>query len=408
MGAMVEGLGRHGYEKVTVAELVALAGVSNRDFYRLFSSKEECFLATFEEILKRTTLEVRHGYRQGASVRERMLSAVSAFAELITANQAVARVALVDALSLGTAPVALREGVEEEFAELARHSFAEAPELGEFSDVAIRGMIGGARRVVYEGLRSGQPKHYREHAQVLFDWALGYGGHKGKHVLEESVFVPVEPGSIPLAVGARGTEVPWWREPPSSALSKATLTVRERIVRAAAQVAASRGYASLSVPAITAVAGTSNQTFYREFKDKREAFLEAFDGLAERALGRAVASAFGEPRPWPEPIGAVLTELLAFIGRNPSFARIAFFELAAAGPEGLDRAEQATRPFTALLSPEALPDEIEPLPEVVTEAIGGGVWVVIEQEVAHGRAESLPKLAQELTDFVLVPFGIQA
>src|SRR5450432_3235116 len=89
MGAMVEGLGRHGYEKVTVAELVALAGVSNRDFYRLFSSKEECFLATFEEILKRTTLEVRHGYRQGACVRERMLSAVSAFAELITANQAV-------------------------------------------------------------------------------------------------------------------------------------------------------------------------------------------------------------------------------------------------------------------------------------------------------------------------------
>jgi AcrR family transcriptional regulator len=63
------------------------------------------------------------------------------------------------------------------------------------------------------------------------------------------------------------------------------------------------GYASLSMPAIAAEAGTSNETFYREFAGKDEAFLAAFDALAGRALRRAVPAFEGE-REWPEAVGA--------------------------------------------------------------------------------------------------------
>ena len=50
------------------------------------------------------------------------------------------------------------------------------------------------------------------------------------------------------------------------------------------------GYETLSIPAISAAAGVSNQTFYDHFAGKQEAFLAGFDLLAEDAL-RVVAGA---------------------------------------------------------------------------------------------------------------------
>ncbi len=44
------------------------------------------------------------------------------------------------------------------------------------------------------------------------------------------------------------------------------------------------------------------------------------------------------------------------------------------------------------------------VPAVVGEAIIGGLWNVIQREVAHGRAAQLPELAEELTYIALTPF----
>jgi hypothetical protein len=41
---------------------------------------------------------------------------------------------------------------------------------------------------------------------------------------------------------------------------------------------------------------------------------------------------------------------------------------------------------------------------VVGEAIIGGIWNVLQNEVGHGRAERLPELAPELTYIALTPF----
>ncbi|HXV04343.1 MAG TPA: hypothetical protein VFP23_00355 [Solirubrobacterales bacterium] len=120
---------------------------------------------------------------------------------------------------------------------------------------------------------------------------------------------------------------------------------------------------------------TSNRTFYAEFKDKWEAFLAAFDALAERALRRA-GGAFAGQRRWSGAVGAAIFALLSFLAADPLFARLAFFELAAAGPAGLDHADRAAQSFIAILSPAALPAGVEPVPEVVVEAIGAasGRW----------------------------------
>ena len=49
---MVRAVAADGYDAVTVRLLIALAGVSRRSFYEQFAGKQECFLATFDEIAK--------------------------------------------------------------------------------------------------------------------------------------------------------------------------------------------------------------------------------------------------------------------------------------------------------------------------------------------------------------------
>ena len=61
--------------------------------------------------------------------------------------------------------------------------------------------------------------------------------------------------------------------------------------------------------------------------------------------------------------------------------------------------------FTAFLEPDLAPSGIEgPVSQVVLKAIGGGVWGVIQHEIAHGRSDSLPQMAPELTRIALAPF----
>ena len=50
-GAMVEAVARHGFADTTLRELVSLAGVSKSTFYEHFESKQDCFLATFDDIV---------------------------------------------------------------------------------------------------------------------------------------------------------------------------------------------------------------------------------------------------------------------------------------------------------------------------------------------------------------------
>lgn len=46
------------------------------------------------------------------------------------------------------------------------------------------------------------------------------------------------------------------------------------------------------------------------------------------------------------------------------------------------------------------------LPGVVVEAICGGVFVVLQREVATGRAEVLPELLPEIAFIALTPLGV--
>lgn len=392
MGAMVEAVRRHGYAETTITELVALAGVSKSAFYESFESKEACFVATFEEIVEQASERIGAAYRSRQGLRERLGAGLEAFVEIIASEPTAARLVLVDSLALGAAGVGCREQAAERFETMLAQSFAQEPQRGALSELQLRAIVAGIRRVAYRCLRDGELERLREGVPSLAEWALGYPGGAA------DVAVPSAP--------AAEVEGPGWEEPPSSPRARAELSQRERIMRAAAQLAAEGGYGSLGIPAISARAGTSNETLYGEFGSKQEAFLAAEAALSERALGVG-AAAFATRESWAEGVACGLGALLAHIATEPIYARLAFFELPASGPDGLEHSDRTTEAFIAFLRPEAFGASTpRQVPEVVAEAIGGAIWAAIQHELAGGQAEALPELAPQLAAIALAPFGV--
>jgi AcrR family transcriptional regulator len=184
-----------------------------------------------------------------------------------------------------------------------------------------------------------------------------------------------------------------------------TLTQRERIVRATARLVAAHGFAALNIPAISAAAGVSNQTFYEYFEGKQDAFLAAFEEVADDALAVG-ARAFGAAQGEPDAVGAGLRALLEYVAAHADFARLAFFELPTAGPAALDRADSSLEKFTAFLEPGVIPAAIGgSISATIREATASGVWAVIQHEIVEGRREELPRLAPEITAIALVAFN---
>jgi AcrR family transcriptional regulator len=398
---MVEAVARHGYAGTTVRELVALAGVSKSTFYEHFESKQDCFLATLDTIIEESARRVGAAYRQPEDFRGKMVAALQAFMELVVEEPAAASLAAVESLTLGSAGVAHRERSSEAFELIARQTFDSLPSEQHISEITIRAIVNGLSGIVYRRLRSGQADQLPEMVEMLVDWSLTYQ-QPDNEAVKRAVAVAAQPR--PASDAAAGEdEKPDWDEPPDSALSRNTLSQRERIVRAAARVVVERGYEALSIPAISAAAGTSNQTFYEHFASKREAFLEAFEILAGEALATALA-AFRASGDDPGAIGAGLRALTEHIARSQMFARLAFFEIPAAGPTALDRADEILDMITSFLEPDLAPAGIgSPPPKAVLEAIGMGIWSVIQREIAQGRGDSLPDLAPELTRIAMAP-----
>jgi AcrR family transcriptional regulator len=99
-----------GYARTTTGAIVARAGVSRVTFHRLFSNRQECFLAAFDRALKRCAERV-DSTPQAPDCSERLrrvLLSLLRFAEL---QPGMARLLLVDSAAAGPLVLARREEV---------------------------------------------------------------------------------------------------------------------------------------------------------------------------------------------------------------------------------------------------------------------------------------------------------
>ena len=101
LAAMAEVASELGAGSVTVAHVVARAGVSRRTFYDLFSDREECFLAAFEEAVGRVGERVVGAYQAPGAWRERTRAALWALLVFLDEEPSAARLCVVESLAAG-------------------------------------------------------------------------------------------------------------------------------------------------------------------------------------------------------------------------------------------------------------------------------------------------------------------
>lgn len=174
-----------------------------------------------------------------------------------------------------------------------------------------------------------------------------------------------------------------------------------------AQTVSQRGYATTSVADVLKVARISRRTFYEQFIDKEDCFLAAFDEIAALCTERVTAAYRSEPD-WEDGLARAYEELLAILAAEPSFAHLAIVEVLAAGPRALTRRDDLLRGFASFVEQlREQADDTAPPPELVAQAIGGGIYELIYSRIVREETAALPRLVDELLHFTFMLLGVE-
>ena len=186
------------------------------------------------------------------------------------------------------------------------------------------------------------------------------------------------------------------------ARSAADASTRDRLLAAAMEVFATRGYHGAAVDDIVAASGTSKGAFYHYFPSKQGIFLTLLDQLAEM-VETTVEAAIGREQGALAKVEAALRVVLEVVSSQRDLARILLIEAAALGPAFEQSRLGIHRQFAALIRRHldraveegAIPQQDTQIPAT---AWIGAINEVITQHLAAGDdlMTSLPSLRSML------------
>jgi AcrR family transcriptional regulator len=147
-----------GMGAATVADVIAHAGVSRRTFYEQFDRLEDCFVAAYEDGMRRLFAAIREALRAhpGADWRERTRIAIATYLRALAAMPEATRAFTLETLGAGAAAQAQRRRVLAEWVGhwqvlLALRAKAEPGSPG-LPEAVLVGLVGGLEEMVREQL----------------------------------------------------------------------------------------------------------------------------------------------------------------------------------------------------------------------------------------------------------------
>jgi AcrR family transcriptional regulator len=337
-GAMVAVCAEKGYVGASIAEVIALAGVSRRDFYKHFADKEACFLATLDEILSATgRATARRLKREGPEQQLDRSGAFAALVDLVVAQPAAGRLCLVESYAAGPAATRRIDATMDVLAGLLSESLAERHGRPMPTEMT-RAMGGGLRKMLHTRLHRGREAELVPAVPQLLELLRSY-----------------EPPPRPLRTGTRRrAAAPTKRDP-----AVYTDDPAERIIAATLRQVDAQGYQSTTIAEIAEDAQISLSTFYAHFESKAEALDAALYSRRARLIGIA-QPAYQRARTWPESIRALTRATYGALAAEPEFARVLTADVLAAGQEAVERLdlaiESAQWPFSERSKIPATPE----------------------------------------------------
>jgi AcrR family transcriptional regulator len=410
--AMIEAIGENGYHTTRVADVTERAGVSSRTFYEVFSNKEECFLATYDQISAAVIRRLEQAYRDADGWPGSAEAAIRALFEAAIENPAAARLSLLEINAVGPAGIQRREASIAHYQDFIRDALRLEPGQEPLPDAVLKAVIGGLIRVLHDRVLRGQRTKMLALVPDLVTWATSY--HPSPPLaaaeLRDDGAEPASaleggraPGTLaphPHISGRRGLP----RGDQNISRSFVVHSQRERILDAVANLTAAEGYAELKVEDIAERAAVSLKAFYEHFADKEDAFLVAYEVGHAKGLAIVERAYFAESD-WRLGVRAGIAALLEFLASEPAFAHIALIDAMIATPLTAERSNVGVGSFARMLVPgktEAPGQSARP--PVTIEAIAGGVFELCLHHTLEQTIHHVPQLTVSATYVALAPF----
>jgi AcrR family transcriptional regulator len=402
--AMVELTAAKGYPAVRISDLARIAHVSPPTLYDLYSDKEQLFLGAYEDLTRRAARTILGAYATAGEPRRRLNAAMHAFAELAASDPPGVSLLVLGAFGAGTNVLQRRQRSLEAL-EAGIHSTRDEDGPPDPGDLTVKAILGGIREVTATRLRDGRHGELPGLAPTLSGWAGCYPTRLPSGLAAPPPRSEDHAGGRAISARAQRAEgrLPSGRS--DLARKEIVKSQRERIVDATAAIVAEKGLAGLTILEIARRANVSNQTFYSIYDSKQDAFLGTQKVGLHQALHVCGDAYESRREDWPQAIAAGIRALLDYLASEPAHAQLSLVQMYGAGPEAIAIRDASMRAFSRYLSAgaQSAGPPRQP-PEIVAEAVVGGIWQILHHYIEKDSVDVLPAAGPQLTYFALAPF----
>ena len=404
-GAMVSAVATEGYHATSVRRVIELAGVSRRSFYEQFANKEDCFLATFEQIAIGAMSGARRAYRDAeGTLEERIRVVFEDLAHTIEADPEAASLAILCSATAGRAGMSRLRAAIGTGERLLAGAFAQEPSAAPIPAPIMRAIAGGVHGVLAGEIVAGAGRlDAGELVEGLTSWTMAYAEPAGVDLGERlamrvraraqatSARQPEQAGARAHRNGASATRRP---------AGGRERDVRERLLESALRLGVTGDFVEVTAPQIAEEAGVAIESFHDLFEHPGECYGAALGILDERLLA-AAASAERSAAEWPHAVPRAIGAVLELLAAEPLLAHTLSSGAFGAGPAAARRSLDLAEALAAVIVARA---PHAPSKSLLVSGVAGATWHTIAFMTAGGRTRLLPMLVDHLTFVVLAPF----
>jgi AcrR family transcriptional regulator len=188
LAAIAQEVATNGYRATKITEVAKLAAVSTRDFYGLFASKEECFLAAFEAVRDHLESLVTAAAAAEPDWPDKVIAALRTALDFFAAEPVLARICLVETISATPAiAIRFRESVLACTGDLARGR-AELDDPDDLPPSTEDSLVGGVVTLATRKIVAGEAERLPELLPDMVEFTLSpyLGAERGAELAGRS------------------------------------------------------------------------------------------------------------------------------------------------------------------------------------------------------------------------------
>jgi len=174
IAGLTQALYEVGYHKTTVSLIGQRAAVSKSDFYKHFESKDDCFIAAYDAAIERIREQVVAACESAEDEEwsRRVGAAIDALLKLLSAEPALASIALVEGLRAGRGVYDRYQAAVESFVGYLREDAPSMPAGGGVPEATDEAVVGGIASLLGRRVLAGEAERLSELFPEILEFTL--------------------------------------------------------------------------------------------------------------------------------------------------------------------------------------------------------------------------------------------